>query len=144
MLFRKKSASNAQKIKNILIVEDEPLVAFDNELSLGEAGFKVVATVNTGADAKDVIDKGAVDLILADIQLAGDLTGVDVARHAAERGVHVLFSSGSWSGGPVDFALGWLAKPYNSDQLIDAVIVADQLARNAKPQRVPRGLRLFR
>lgn len=143
MLFRKKSASTAQRIKNILIVEDEPLVAFDNELSLGEAGFTVVATVNTGAGAKETIDHDNIDLVLADIKLDGELTGIDVALYAASKGISVLFSSGHWDGEPADFAFGWLKKPYSADELVDAIMVADRLARNEKPRHLPRGLHLF-
>ena len=42
MLFGKRK----QVVKRILIVEDEPLTAFDNENMLGDAGYEVVATVD--------------------------------------------------------------------------------------------------
>ena len=41
MLFGKRK----QVVKRILVVEDEPLTAFDNENFLGDAGYEVVATV---------------------------------------------------------------------------------------------------
>ena len=42
MLFGKRK----QVVKRILIVEDEPLTAFDNENFLGDAGYEIVATVD--------------------------------------------------------------------------------------------------
>ena len=42
MLFGKRK----QVVKRILIVEDEPLTAFDNENMLRDAGYEIVATVD--------------------------------------------------------------------------------------------------
>ena len=42
MLFGKRK----RIVKRILIVEDEPLTAFDNETMLGDAGYEIVATVD--------------------------------------------------------------------------------------------------
>ena len=77
-------------LKRILIVEDEPLVAFDNEHLLREAGFEVVATVDGAADALRIIGDNMLDLVLADISLS-DGDGTEVARAAHGRGVTVLF-----------------------------------------------------
>ena len=52
MLFGKRE----RRIRRILIVEDEPLVAFDNEYMLRDAGYEIVATVDSPADAIEVID----------------------------------------------------------------------------------------
>ena len=52
MLFGKRE----RLIRRILIVEDEPLVAFDNEHTLTDAGYEVVATVDSYADAAEVIE----------------------------------------------------------------------------------------
>ena len=81
MLFGKRERA----IRRILIVEDEPLVAFDNEHLLRECGYEVVATVDTLADAVRVLGEEEVDLVLSDIQLNGDGDGMDVARAAGAR-----------------------------------------------------------
>ena len=90
MLFGKRK----RIVKRILIVEDEPLTAFDNETMLAEAGYDVVATHDRFADAIATLDREKVDLILSDVRLAGERTGIDVARVARERGIPVLFSTG--------------------------------------------------
>jgi len=52
MLFAKRERS----IRRILIVEDEPLVAFDNEYMLQDNDYEVVATVDSFADAAEAIE----------------------------------------------------------------------------------------
>ena len=81
MLF----ARRERAIRRLIIVEDEPLVAFDNEHLLSEAGYEVVATVDSLAEAKAVIEMEPLDLVLSDIRLNGEGDGLDVARAAAER-----------------------------------------------------------
>src|SRR5687768_1037017 len=81
MLFSK----HERVIKRILIVEDEPLVAFDAEHLLAEDGYEVAATVDNLADATRVLGSEAVDLVLSDISLRGEGDGMDVARAAAAR-----------------------------------------------------------
>jgi DNA-binding response OmpR family regulator len=131
-------------ITRLLIVEDEPLVAFDNEYTLTEEGFEVVATVDKVADALAVLDANAdVHLVLADVSLA-DGSGIDLARQAHARGVAVIFCTGDCPEGGRAFARGCLAKPYRPVDLIDAIAAVDgQLQGRARPRRLPRGFSLF-
>ncbi len=76
MFFTKRD----QRIARILIVEDEPLIAFDNEHALVQAGYTVVATVDRFRDADALISSESqgergVDLIIADIRLRGARSG---------------------------------------------------------------------
>jgi hypothetical protein len=90
MLFGKKT----RRITKLLIVEDEPLVAFDTEHFLRDEAFEIVATVDRVADAMVVIrDTGEIDLMLVDVNLA-DGSGLDVARAAQEAGIPVMFVTG--------------------------------------------------
>ena len=75
MLFGKRK----RNVKRILIVEDEPLTAFDNEQMLSVAGYEVVGTVDCVAEALPLLDdEGGVDLILSDVRLTGERSGVDL------------------------------------------------------------------
>ena len=67
-------------VKRILIVEDEPLTAFDNETMIEEAGYTVVATHDRVSDAVLTLERGSVDLILSDVRLTGKRSGIDLAR----------------------------------------------------------------
>ena len=127
----------------LLLVEDEPLVAFDNEHSLVDAGFEIVATVDRVAAAVTAIGDGeGVDLVVADLALA-DGSGIDVARAAHALGVPVLFVSGSRPAAAEALAEGWLAKPYLPRELVAAIRAIDGRIEGKTPGRLPRGFELF-
>jgi CheY-like chemotaxis protein len=139
MLFGRRK----RRISRVLVVEDEPLVAFDTEHFLTDSGFSIVATVDRVADALALIDGGAeVDLVLADVNLA-DGTGLDVARAAHRREVPVLFVTGNCPVEAQEVASGCLAKPYAQRDLLDAILAIDATLAGREPRRLPSGFRLF-
>ena len=132
-----------RRIVNLLLVEDEPLVAFDNEYALRDAGFSIVATVDRVAAALGWLERSeAVDLVVADVRLA-DGSGVDVARRAHAAGVPVLFVTGSCPPDARALAHGCLAKPYSPRQLVAAIQAIEMRLDGKEPKRVPVGLTLF-
>jgi len=64
----------------LLIVEDDPIIAADLERSMKKMGYQVMEAVDSGEEALDLIKQEAPDLVLMDIQLEGDLDGVDTAH----------------------------------------------------------------
>jgi DNA-binding response OmpR family regulator len=138
MLFGK----HKRVVKRILIVEDEPLTAFDNETMLEEAGYEVVATHDRYADAIATLDREQVDLIMSDVRLTGERSGIDLARVAKERGIPVLFATGNVPEEAEGLVLGCLLKPYNHKVLKAALKAVDQhlSGHKAKP---PKGLQLY-
>jgi two-component system, response regulator PdtaR len=140
MLFSRRE----RLIKRILIVEDEPLVAFDNEYMLRDAGYEVVATVDSFADAARVIEAEELHLVLTDLSLAGEGDGLDVARAAAGRGVPVLFVTANDAAGETEaLALGRLAKPYSERVLLGALDAVDRHISGAKMKKLPEQLVLY-
>lgn len=139
MLFGKRERA----IRRILIVEDEPLVAFDNEHLLGEAGYEVVATVDSLADAVRVLAEREVDLVLSDIRLRGEGDGMDVARAAAARSVPVLFVSGNCPVEARSLGIGCLAKPYTDKGLKTALAAVDRKLQGEVVKRLPAGLSFY-
>lgn len=139
MLFGKRERA----IRRILIVEDEPLVAFDNEHLLRECGYEVVATVDTLADAVRVIGEEEVDLVLSDIKLNGEGDGMDVARAAAAAGVPVLFVTANCPLEARSLGIGCLAKPYADKILRGALEAVDRKVQGKKVKRLPAGLSLY-
>jgi len=129
-------------VKRILIVEDEPLTAFDNETMLVEAGYEVVATHDRCADAIATMEREQVDLILSDVRLAGERTGIDVAHAAKQRGIPVLFSTGQVPEAASELVIGCLLKPYNNRMLKAALQAVDQHLAGKKPSAV-KGLTLY-
>jgi CheY-like chemotaxis protein len=139
MLFDKRPRT----VKRLLIVEDEPLVAFDNEHLLNESGFDVVATVDRVAEAVAVLDAERIDLVLADVRLSEGDDGIDVARVAHERGIPVLFVSGHCPLEAQQLAVGCLAKPYRQRDLLVAIEAVEAHLQGKRKRRAPEGLTLY-
>jgi len=138
MLFGKRK----QVVKRILIVEDEPLIAFDNENMLGDAGYEIVATVDDFDEALAILETQQVDLILSDVRLRSQQTGVDLAKVAKAKGVPTLFATGHDYPGAADVAVGCLMKPYNERQLRGAIDCVDRHLQGDS-FKAPKGLQLF-
>ena len=139
MLFGKKK----RRICKLLIVEDEPLVAFDTEHFLREAEFEILATVDRVAEALKVIRaEKDLDLVLVDISLA-DGSGLDVANAAHGAGVPVLFVTGACPEGARDVAAGCLSKPYAQRDLLAAIDAIEAVLEGKKPKKLPVGFSLF-
>ncbi len=64
---------------NVLIVEDESIVAWDLKERLESLGHNVVGTVRSGEEALKIVKKVKVDLVFMDIRLAGVLDGIETA-----------------------------------------------------------------
>ena len=125
MLFGKRK----RIVKRILIVEDEPLTAFENEYRLSDAGYTVVATLDSYDEAIKAIDKEKIDLILSDVRLNGKRSGIDLAKVAKQHGIPLLFVTGRPPDNAADLALGCLSKPYSDRTLTSALkAVEDHLA----------------
>jgi len=130
-------------VKRILIVEDEPLIAFDNENVLSDCGYEIVATVDDFDQAIEILDSETeVHLILSDVRLKSERTGLDLARHAKTKGVPTLFATGQPHDAAHEVALGCLKKPYTERQLVKAIECVDLHLQKQK-YKVPKGLDIF-
>ena len=139
MLFSKRE----RMVKRILIVEDEPLVAFDNETMIGAFGYEVVATLDSFDAAIAALANEQIDLILTDLRLTGDRTGLDLARAAKGRGVAILFATGhELPAEAAKLAVGCLMKPYTERTLKNALNSVDKHLAGEKT-RPPKGMKLF-
>jgi DNA-binding response OmpR family regulator len=133
-----------RRINRVLIVEDEPLIAFDTEYFLSEEGFVIHATVDRVATAIAQLDGEGepIDLVLVDVQLA-DGSGIEVAEAAHARGVAALFVTGNCPGEAKHVAAGCLAKPYAQRDLLSSILAIDDVLEGRKVRRLPSGFTLF-
>ena len=138
MLFGKRK----RIVNRILIVEDEPLTAFDSENLIGDQGYEVVATLDRFADAVATLDSEQVDLILCDVRLTGERTGIDLAQVAKNRRIPVLFVTGSPPDNASELVIGCLLKPY-SDRTLKATLAAIDKYLAGEKVRPPKGLTLY-
>jgi DNA-binding response OmpR family regulator len=138
MLFGKRN----RVVKRILVIEDEPLTAFDNEVMIKDAGYDVVATHDDFEEAVAALNREKVDLILSDVRLRGKKTGIQLAQEAKRRGVPLLFVTGHPPDNAHELAIGCLHKPYTERQLRKALDCVDQHLAG-KQAKVPDGLELY-
>jgi DNA-binding response OmpR family regulator len=110
---------------------------------LEQAGYRVAATVEDYDHAVSVIEVDEVDLVIADITLHGDKTGIDVARHAHEKGLAVLFVTGACPVDAHEMAVGCLSKPYLPRDLLGSISAIEALMWGDEPARLPQRLQLF-
>lgn len=140
MLFGKRN----RVVKRILIVEDEPLTAFDNEVMIADLGYEVVATVDGFDEAVGLLEREDVDLVLSDLRLSGQKSGLELARAAKGRGICVLFATGHEV--PAEarpLAIGCVRKPYSERQLKQALEAIDRILAG-ETVKAPKGLDLYR
>ena len=139
MLFGKKE----RRISRVLVVEDEPLVAFDTEHFLSGEGYEIVGTLDTVADARAALDAlDDVHLVLVDVNLS-DGSGVEVARMAHARGIKVIFVTGNCPGEARTLAVGCLSKPYPQRDLLAAIAAVEMVLDGKPPKRLPASFSLF-
>ncbi len=106
----------------ILIAEDEPTVAQDLKCRLESLGYDVVGITNCGEHAVSLAESLRPDLVLMDIQLAGDMDGIQAAEQIRKFRIPLVFVSGYCDSPVLQRAqltepYGYVLKPYRTSDL---------------------------
>jgi CheY-like chemotaxis protein len=109
----------------ILVVEDESMVAMMIEDMLEDLGHRVIATSGRMAEASKLAADASADLAILDVNLNGEET-YPLASSLAFRKIPFIFATGygssgiraEWSSVPV------LQKPFQSRELAEAISLA--------------------
>lgn len=81
---------------NILVVEDELLVALVYQQFLGKKGFKIEGPFTTGKEALEFIESNDFSAAILDIQLDDNITGIQVAEQIRIKSkVPIIFTTGN-------------------------------------------------
>ena len=131
-----KTMNTRTEIAAILIVEDEAKMRRLLELQLGEEGF----LVHTAADAEtglQLLVREKPDIVVTDLRLPG-MSGIELHRRllASKYKVPVVFITAHASDDQArseassDWTVAYLTKPFNDDELLDAVHAASRLKSN--------------
>ncbi|MDP3403656.1 MAG: PAS domain S-box protein [Brevundimonas sp.] len=122
---RSDAASPAATIEGgqrLLLVEDDIGVATIAVDLLAGLGFKV-ETAETGAEALLALRRSSFEIMLSDVVMPGGMTGIELARQAADLypALRIVLTSG-YAGDDVDKALSdapwpFLRKPYSGEEL---------------------------
>ena len=109
---------------NILIVEDESIVAMEIESYIKKLGYTVIAISSNAKDAFTVVSEQKIDIILMDICIKGDQDGVEAAAIIKKSHPHIeiIFLTAHLDDYNVDRAIetnptAYLSKPFNREEL---------------------------
>ncbi len=114
----------------ILLVEDEQIVAKFTEKQLASAGYKVVASANTGEIAIEKVASLNPDVVLMDIKLVGSLDGIETADYIRKNHqIPVIFLTSladdeSFQRAKIVEPFGYLIKPIDIKELNRVVEMA--------------------
>lgn len=114
----------------ILIVEDNVIIADDMQSMLEEIGYEIVDNVIVYEQAVEVLKNNHVDLVLIDIILASDKTGIDLGKHIREAyNIPFIFVTSNSDRATVENAKtvkpdGYLVKPFEQQDLYTSIEIA--------------------
>ena len=114
----------------ILIVEDNVIIADDMQSMLEEIGYEIVDNVIVYEQAEEVLKTQQVDLVLIDIILASDKTGIDLGKHIREKyDIPFIFVTSNSDRATVESAKtvkpnGYLVKPFEQQDLYTSIEIA--------------------
>lgn len=125
--------------KKILIVEDQFVEANNLRIILERAGYHVTGIAYSVAEALDLIEKEPLDMVLLDIFLQGDQTGIDLAITLQRWKVPFVYLSANSDKKVLDAAkatrpFGFLVKPFREKDVLVMLDVATYLAEASRRQ----------
>jgi len=130
--------------KRILIVEDEKIIAEDIKRTLISYNYNVLGIVSVGQKAVDFASEHRPDLILMDIMLQGEMTGLDAAEEIYKSyNIPVIFLT-AYSNKEIlakaaqSSPFGYLIKPFEDRELqvnVEMAFYKFDMERNLKDSR---------
>jgi diguanylate cyclase (GGDEF)-like protein/PAS domain S-box-containing protein len=112
---------------NILIVEDEMIVAKDLENKLKKLGYFVSAIASSGEEAIKKVSESHLDLVLMDIRLRGNVDGIEAGRQIYNVfQIPIIYLTANADTATFERAkttepLGYLLKPFKEKELYNTI-----------------------
>lgn len=125
---------------NILVVEDESIVSKDIQQSLKKLGYNISGAASTGEKAILLANETKPDLVLMDIMLKGDMSGIETAEKIKETlNIPVIYltayaDENTLSRAKVTEPYGYIIKPFKEIDLHTSIEMA--LYKHGKEQEV--------
>jgi DNA-binding NarL/FixJ family response regulator len=107
----------------ILIVEDEPLIAEDIVGFLETNGFTDITSVCDYENAAQLLETGVVEIVLLDVNLEGELSGIDIAKKInKEHHIPFIFITSYSDAATIKeikglHPVGYIVKPFNGKEI---------------------------
>lgn len=115
--------------KKILIVEDQFIEANNLQMILEKTGYIVCGIARSVPVALDIVEKEKPDMVLLDIFLQGNLTGIDLAKKLREQNIGFVYLSANSNKKTLDDAkvtrpYGFLVKPFREKDILVMLDIA--------------------
>jgi signal transduction histidine kinase len=136
--------THASPTPNILIVEDEWIIALDIKRHLGKLGYGVAGIANCAEKAMELFTATKPDLVLMDIYLQGEKNGIEVAEMMRQQfSIPIVFLTAHADDATVKQAIstypeGYVIKPFEEQDLSVAIQIA--LAKHQAEQAIHHAL----
>ncbi len=132
--------------EQILIAEDDPTIAQDLKYKLENLDYEVAGITHYAEQAVDLVKTLRPDLVLMDIQLAGEMDGIQAAEQIRILRVPLVYVSGYCDGPVLQRAqltepYGYILKPFRTSDL--RISVEMSLQRHRAEQERERLLKRF-
>jgi len=128
----------------ILVVEDEGIVAMDIQRRLQRLGHTVAGIVSDGTEAVALARRTALDLVLMDIQLSGEMDGIEAATQIRQfTRTPVIFITAFTDAASIERAkeiqpYGYILKPFQERELaisIEMALYKSRMERTVRENR---------
>ena len=109
--------------KKILLVEDDDIIAKVEDWRLKNMGYEVAGRALSGAEAMDLVAKTRPDLVLMDINIQGEIDGIETAKRIKKQfSIPVVYVTSHSDGPTLDRAKatqpdGFIVKPFEDNDL---------------------------
>lgn len=113
--------------KNILVVEDEIIIANVLEKYINDFGYNCAGIAVDAEDAIYLIENKKIDLVLLDIKISGEKTGIDIAKIINDKyNIPFIFLTAHTDLKTINLAkttmpAGYLPKPVNKQTLLTSI-----------------------
>lgn len=125
---------------NVLVVEDEFIVAKDIQQSLKKLGYTVAGSASTGEKALELVAAEKPNIVLMDIMIKGDMNGIETAEKVKkEFQIPVIFltayaDESTLAKAKITQPYGYIIKPFKEIDLQTSIEMA--LYKHQKEQEV--------
>jgi signal transduction histidine kinase len=115
---------------NILIVEDEHIIALDIKRTLAKAGYNITGIAVCADEAIQQAAQKQPDLVLMDISIEGDIDGIETAMQLHEAyQIPIIYLTAHADEGTLNRAkatptFGYIQKPFNRHELTTMIEIA--------------------
>jgi len=110
-------------MKKVLIVEDEFVAANHLKLLLAAHDYQVLGIARTASKAHEIITQTIPDIVLLDIFIRGDESGIDLARELKTLAIPFVYISANSNADTLTAAKdtgpkGFIVKPFRKEDIL--------------------------